>query len=250
MERATFSSFDGTPLSYLLAGPADGPCVFFVHGFVSDAQTNWVKGGVVKTLADTGWRVVAPDLRGHGQSAKPHDDIAYPEDVLARDQIVLLELLSIDACHLAGYSLGAITVARMVQRGFQPLSILLSGMGDGLTQEDGRKDQFIAALTSQTPKSDPFAAMVMGFVKKTGGDPVALAQVMRGRKSVSAQQLSQWRLPCLVLNGDKDTDNGAGQALADLIPGAKSQTIPGTHMDAIFKPAFAAAIAAWLENQR
>lgn len=244
-----FSSFDGERVSYLTAGPREGIAVFLIHGFVSDAQTNWVKGGTVEALSGSGWRVIAPDLRGHGHSAKPHDDSAYPDDVLARDQMALLDHLGIQDFHLVGYSLGAITAARMIERGLQPRSVILSGMGDGLTKSDGRREQFIAALTGRTPKTDPFAAMVTGFVKKTGGDAAALAQVMRGRKAVSAAALGQWTLPCLVLNGEKDNDNGAGDALAALIPGARGQTIPGTHMDAIFKPEFAAAITAWLSHQ-
>ncbi|MEO0411182.1 MAG: alpha/beta fold hydrolase [Pseudomonadota bacterium] len=247
--RQDFSSFDGQRLSYLSAGASEGMAVLLVHGFVSDAQTNWVKGGTVDALSAAGWRVIAPDLRGHGQSAKPHDDSAYPDDVLSRDQIALLDHLGIQDFHLAGYSLGAITAARMIERSAQPSSVILSGMGSGLTQIDGRREQFIDALTGKTPKTDPFAAMVTGFVKKTGGDAAALAHVMRGRKAVSAEALAKWDLPCLVLNGEKDNDNGSGDALAGLIPGARSQTIPGTHMDAIFKPDFAAAIAAWLGAQ-
>ncbi|MEM7569891.1 MAG: alpha/beta fold hydrolase [Pseudomonadota bacterium] len=250
MDRYDFKSFDGQPLSYLAAGDPNGTPVYLVHGFVSDAQTNWVKGGTVALLAEKGFYVIAPDLRGHGESSKPHDEAAYPDDVLASDQLALLEHLTLGSFHLAGYSLGAITAARMIERGATPQSILLCGMGHGLTEAGGRSEQFVDALTGKTPKTDPFAAMVVGFVKKTGGDAIALAHVMRGRKSVSAEALARWRLPCLVLNGDKDNDNGSGQALADLIPGATAQLVPGTHMDAIFKPQFADAIAAWLESNR
>ncbi|MEM6683925.1 MAG: alpha/beta fold hydrolase [Pseudomonadota bacterium] len=248
--RHQFASFDGHSISYLLAGPSTGPAVLLVHGFVSDATLNWVKGGTVAQLAEAGFRVTAPDLRGHGQSAKPHDDGAYPDDVLAQDQAALLAHLGIQRVHLVGYSLGAITVARMVERGADAASMVLSGMGDGLTIASGRGDKFVAALTGQMPISDPFAATVLGFVKRMRGDKTALAQVIRGRKSVSIDALARWTAPCLVLNGEHDQDNGDGAALAAMIPGARAQSIAGNHMDAILKPGFAQAITAFLKAQK
>lgn len=249
ISRSSFSSFDGQQISYLAAGPADAKAVLLVHGFVSDAAINWQKGGTIEALAALGMRVIAPDLRGHGQSAKPHEDAAYPDDVLALDQEALLAHLGITEYHLAGYSLGAITASRMIVRGAKPLSLILSGMGDGITSDDGRKDQFVRALTAQSPADDGFAKMVTGFVKRTGGDAAALAQVMRGRKAVSAQEMAQWQLPCMVLNGAADNDNGSGDTLAAMIPGATSVTIDGTHMDAIFKPNFAGEISAFIAEQ-
>ena len=247
--RKHFVSFDGQALSYLEAGPATGMTVLLIHGFVSDASINWVKGGTVETLAKAGFHIFAPDLRGHGQSAKPHADSAYPDDVLARDQEAFLAHCNITEYHLAGYSLGAITAARMIVRGAAPRSLILSGMGEGITNASDRQDKFIKALTGQAPADDPFAKMVTGFVKRTGGDALALAQVMRGRKAVSKQELSAWSLPCLVLNGAQDNDNGSGDRLAALISSATSQTIEGTHMDVIFKPDFAAAITDFFSAQ-
>jgi pimeloyl-ACP methyl ester carboxylesterase len=247
--RHAFQSFDGQSISYLRAGPQTGKCVLLVHGFVSDAAINWVKGGTVSTLAAAGFHVLAPDLRGHGQSAKPHDDSAYPDDVLSLDQEALLHHAGITRYHLAGYSLGAITAGRMIARGAKPESVILSGMGEGITRADGRKEKFVQALMGQAPDDDPFAKMVTGFVKRTGGDALALAQVMRGRKAVSAEALAQWQLPCMVLNGAADKDNGSGDKLAAMIPNAQSVTIDGNHMDAIFKPEFARAIAGFLAQQ-
>lgn len=247
--RKSFHSFDGHSISYLEAGPQTGMCVLLVHGFVSDATINWAKGGTISTLAAAGFHVFAPDLRGHGQSAKPHDDGAYPDDVLALDQEALLDHAGMPRYHLVGYSLGAITAARMITRGAKPESLILSGMGEGITRSDDRKDKFIQALTGQAPADDPFAKMVTGFVKRTGGDALALAQVMRGRKAVSPEELAQWDLPCMVLHGAADNDNGSGDKLAAMIPQAQSVTIDGNHMDAIFKPEFAHAIADFLARQ-
>ncbi|MGW3116802.1 alpha/beta fold hydrolase [Streptomyces sp. NPDC001107] len=46
--------------------------------------------GHAETFAAHGRRVIMPDLRGHGQSAKPDDAACRPPDVLAEDGLALL----------------------------------------------------------------------------------------------------------------------------------------------------------------
>ena len=64
--------------------------VVLLHGLFSDAETNWIKFGHAATIAAAGFRVIMPDLRAHGRSAKPHDAAAYPPDVLADDGLALI----------------------------------------------------------------------------------------------------------------------------------------------------------------
>jgi len=71
MER--FTSFDGTGIAYITAGPSDGPDVLLLHGFAADHRLNWAAPGVVDALVDAGHHVIALDARGHGQSDKPRD---------------------------------------------------------------------------------------------------------------------------------------------------------------------------------
>ncbi len=69
---------DGHRLSYLEAGPSDGPVVLLVHGLLSDSTT-W--DPVIAPLAAHGLRVIALDLIGHGASDKPQ--LAYYLDDFA-----------------------------------------------------------------------------------------------------------------------------------------------------------------------
>ena len=55
---------------YTDLGPTDGPVVVLVHGMVSDSST-WTRPA--ELLAARGYRVIAPDLLGHGRSSKPAD---------------------------------------------------------------------------------------------------------------------------------------------------------------------------------
>jgi pimeloyl-ACP methyl ester carboxylesterase len=58
-----------------------GRPLILLHGFMG-AGSHWLEQTKVDALAEQGYRIVLPDLRGHGESAKPHDPAAYPPDVL------------------------------------------------------------------------------------------------------------------------------------------------------------------------
>src|SRR5882762_10635351 len=78
-----FEGHDGAELAYREMG--EGRPLVLIHGFFSTATVNWVRYGHAAKIAALGYRVVMPDLRGHGDSAKPHEPAAYPPDVLADD---------------------------------------------------------------------------------------------------------------------------------------------------------------------
>ena len=92
-----------------MLGRAGGlPPVVLHHGFVANADANWVATGVVEALTTAGRKVIAPDARGHGRSEKPHDPARYGEDRMARDLAVLLDTVDVPQIDLVGYSMGAI----------------------------------------------------------------------------------------------------------------------------------------------
>ena len=110
-----FASFDGTELAIHRLG--EGRAVVLLHGLFSDAQTNWIRFGHAQRLADAGFEAIMPDLRAHGDSARPHDPAAYPGDVLVRDAQALVAHLGLRDYDLGGFSLGARTSARAVVAG-------------------------------------------------------------------------------------------------------------------------------------
>jgi pimeloyl-ACP methyl ester carboxylesterase len=88
----------GHEVTYRMAG--EGPAIVLVHG-LAGSSTTWK--GVLPTLAER-FTVVAPDLLGHGQSAKPRGDYslgAYASGI--RD---LLVALGVDKASFVGHSLG------------------------------------------------------------------------------------------------------------------------------------------------
>jgi pimeloyl-ACP methyl ester carboxylesterase len=88
----------GHELAYLDSG--DGPAVLFIHGLLG-SRRNWTH--LVDTL-DGDHRVLAPDLFGHGASAKPMGD--YSLGAHAATLRDLLDHLGVDRVTLVGHSLG------------------------------------------------------------------------------------------------------------------------------------------------
>ena len=122
IEPQYFDSFDGQRLAWRETG--EGRPVILIHGFFSDAVTNWVRYGHAAAIAVRGFRVIMPDLRGHGSSARPHDASAYPPDALAKDGHALIAHLGLTDYDLGGYSLGARTTCRMLATGATPRRVV------------------------------------------------------------------------------------------------------------------------------
>lgn len=81
---------NGVRLHYVEAGPDDGDLVVFLHGFPEFWGT-WRRQ--LAALADAGYRVVAPDLRGYNRSEKPHGLDAYRLETLTADVEALIREL-------------------------------------------------------------------------------------------------------------------------------------------------------------
>src|ERR1700736_7009896 len=141
-----FQGRDGAELAYREMG--EGRPLVLIHGFFSTAFVNWVRYGHAAKIAAGGYRLVMPDLRGHGDSAKPHDASAYPRDVLADDGFALIEHLGLTDYDLGGYSLGARTTVRMLVRAARPGRAIVAGMGlEGILHTGGRSAFFRRILT-------------------------------------------------------------------------------------------------------
>ncbi len=82
------------------AAQGSGPPVVLLHGFPFD-HTIW--RGTVEALHDA-YRVITPDLRGHGKSPVP--DGVYAMESMARDVIALLDALGVARAVWVGHSMG------------------------------------------------------------------------------------------------------------------------------------------------
>lgn len=242
-----FTAPDGVRLAWYELG--EGRPLLLIHGYISDAHTNWMKfANTAQRIADAGFRVIMPDLRAHGASDKPHDPAAYPKDILTDDMVALVAHLGLTDLDAAGYSLGARTLSRMLARGFRPGRAILSGMGlEGLTQADRRAGHFRAILTNlgNHEKGSP-EWFVEAFLKTSGGDAVALNLLIDAFAGVEEDALRGWDFPIGIVCGTEDFDNGNAQALAEALPQGRYYPIPGNHMSAVTKPELGDAIIDFL----
>lgn len=241
-----FESIDGIRIAYREMG--GGRPLILIHGYFSEADTNWIKYGHARLLADAGFRVIMPDLRAHGQSGKPHDRAHYPKDILADDQFALIAHLSLGDFDLGGYSLGGRTVARMLAKGCRPRRAVISGMGlAGLTDTGKRAGHFRHVLENlgSHERGSP-AFMAEAFLKTTGGDPLALLNILDTFVDTPPETLATFDLPISVICGVEDEDNGSAKALADALPQGSLRVVPGNHMSAVIKPELGQAIRDYL----
>jgi pimeloyl-ACP methyl ester carboxylesterase len=219
-----------------------------LHGLFSDADTNWIRFGHAAEIASRGFRVIMPDLRAHGTSAKPHDPASYPPDVLADDGLALIDHLGLEDYDLGGYSLGARIVARMVVRGARAGRLVISGMGlQGLVETGRRSGHFkkvLRGMGSHERGSPEWLAEA--FLKTTRGDPEALLPLLDSFVDTHEAELSAIDAPTLILSGADDHDNGSAEALARLLPNGRFVEVPGNHMSAVTKPELGRVLADFL----
>ncbi len=246
IETHRFDSFDGVELAWTEAGM--GRPLVLIHGYFSTAAVNWIKYGHAERIAEEGFRVIMPDLRGHGLSDKPHDPAAYPPDVLVRDGFALIEHLGLSDYDLAGYSLGARTALRLLSNGASPRRAVLCGMGlAGLIDTQGRGTYFRRVLTNLGSfERGTSEWLTEAFLKTTKGDPQALLNILETFVDTTKAEIAAIQVPTLVVTGADDDDNGSGQAVADLLPQGRFQSIPGNHMSAVTRPELGEAIADFL----
>ncbi|MDR3673209.1 MAG: alpha/beta fold hydrolase, partial [Holophaga sp.] len=195
-----------------------GRPLLLIHGYFSTATTNWVRFGHAALLAARGHRVIMPDLRGHGQSARPHEAAAYPPDVLVDDGFALIEQLGLADYDLGGYSLGGRVVIRMLARGALPGRAIAAGVGlEDILHTAGQGAHFRHILThlgTFQPGSGEWEAEA--FLKTVGGDPLALLQVLETFVDTPREALAGIATPTLVLAGIDD--QRSTEALAAALP--------------------------------
>ena len=241
-----FESFDGTRLALHRMG--SGRPLIMLHGLFSSAEMNWVKWGQADLLAEAGFECLMPDLRGHGQSAAPHEPAAYPADVLAKDLAALVAHLGLTDYDLCGFSLGARTSVRGVIAGLTPRKLVLGGMGlEGLAGWTGRGAFFIDAIDrfDSVKLGDP-AFHAVQFMKTMQVDRVAARMLLQTFTDTPPEALAALTMPTLIVNGDKDRDNGDPEALTRTLPNAVQAIVPGTHMSCVTKPDLGLAIRDFL----
>lgn len=222
-----------------------GPVVVLLHGFPLN-RTMWE---AQQTKVGSRYRVIAPDLRGHGHTAAP--DGIYTIDAMADDVIDLLNAMQLkDPVVLGGLSMGGYIALSLVARypeRVRALMLMDTRAGADSTEaalgreelakkvEAGRSvrpvvEAMLPKLFSEMTRTHHADRMepVRHMMEKT---PVrAVAGALRGMaaRPDRTSDLVQIKVPTLILVGEDDTVTppAEARAMAEAIPGAQLVIIP------------------------
>lgn len=219
----------------------DGPALLMVHGFPLD-RTIW--SHQVSTLS--GWRRIAPDLRGMGTS-----DVAdqYSMALYADDLIRLLDKLRIQRAVVAGLSMGGYVVFEMLRRYKDRISgvILCDTKADADSAEGkkGRDDaiklvkeqgsavfaeRMLSKVLGRTTMqiNAPLVSQVRDMMARTSPAGIVGALTAMRDRPDSTGLLASIDVPTLVVVGQEDelTPPAAARAMTEAIPSAAMTVIP------------------------
>ena len=249
----------GLSLAYDDIQPSGDPAgtILLAHGFATNRDENWRRLGWYGAFERKGWRVIAMDMRGHGQSGKPHDAAAYAGGELIADLIGLLDHLGLGRVDLLGYSMGArLSLQIALEHADRIGNLIVGGVGGRMFEPppaDAPKMTMAEAMRSEDPESIADATMkgFRIFAEQQGEDRQALAAFTEGRGGATFDKddLARIAAPTLVVAGARDQLAGDPQTLAAAIPGARAVTLPACdHFSAIPHALFKAAVFDFLEG--
>jgi pimeloyl-ACP methyl ester carboxylesterase len=227
----TFSS-DGVRIAFIDETPSGGGAepVLLIHGFASSVRYNWRETGWVAFLVRSGFRVIAMDNRGHGESEKLYDPKDYGVALMAGDVRRLLDHLGIARAHVMGYSMGArISALLAITHPGRVRSAVFAGLAANMVRPVAGTGPIAHALEAESidAVTNPAARTFRAFADKTGGDLKALAACIRGgREPITREMVATIACRVLVVAGSDDVIAGPAEDLARLIPGARALTVP------------------------
>jgi len=245
-----FTGRDGLEPAYRETG--QGRPLVLLHGFAGSAA-HWLEYGPAPALMEADrWRLILPDLRGHGASPSPADPAYYPPDVLVDDLLALIETLGLDdgGYDLAGYSLGARVALRALVRGARPGRAVLAGQG--LTQVCGPQQQssnhrlLTALVRGERIDPDSPDGQSAYWLTHSGAEPQVLLHVLDSLVPTPQDALRSVDTPALVVVGDADHGHASADEFAAALPDARFARVPGDHWSAFGAPEFARVIAEFL----
>ena len=108
MPDLRYVSANGLRIAVYMGGPEATPPIVLLHG-LGELAESWA---VVRPSFQRDYRVIAPDLRGHGRTDWPGE---YSIELMAADTIALLDELNVDRVALIGHSMGGIVAYRIAE---------------------------------------------------------------------------------------------------------------------------------------
>jgi pimeloyl-ACP methyl ester carboxylesterase len=260
------ASLDGATIAYDDLGT--GSALVLVHGHPFN-RSMWRPQ--VERFSRSGWRVIAPDLRGYGESTVVPGMTTL--DVFARDLANLLDHLAVGPAVLVGLSMGG-QIAMDFYRQFPDrvrAIVLADTFATGET-EAGRarrneiadrlmREGMAAYAEEELPKMvDPaniaarpaVAEHVLGMMRTTPAEGAAAALRGRAERPDYVEVLAKLSVPALVVVGEEDTYTPVpvARSMHEVLPDSTLVIIEGAaHLPNLERPAeFDAALSRFLSG--
>jgi pimeloyl-ACP methyl ester carboxylesterase len=249
----TVDTHDAGSIYVIEAGPADGPVIVLSHGVTLSVRTWFYQ---LETLPALGFRVLAFDHRGHGQSVLGESGHSLAN--LAEDVRSVVAGLDLHDAVLVGHSMGGVAVqgfvtqfpdlARERVRGIVLLSTLAKAPFSKYAHRyEGGLDQIVRRLPDSTAlwnaRNLGLVLARVGFGRDAKPSHVELVRRMMHECSDDTRRLApralvgldltdaiqKIDLPTLVIGGTADvlTPPAEARRIASLIPNARLELVPG-----------------------
>jgi pimeloyl-ACP methyl ester carboxylesterase len=262
---------NGVQIRYVTEG--EGEAVVLIHGWMADSSM-WGRDAAGNTKLNTtdaeGFRVIALDCRGHGQSGKPHDAAAYGPE-MAADVVRLLDHLKIDKAHLIGYSSGAFIAGHVAATHPERVrSVVYAGQAPVIAgavrptdfsecdtfakavDEGKGLGAYILAVTpadKPQPTAEQADAIADYMFKGKDVKAIALAGSTFKDLAVTPEQLKSCQAPTLFVHGGDEGEHVKGRVakVHALLGRGEVRIIEGgDHMTTLARPEFATALREFL----
>jgi pimeloyl-ACP methyl ester carboxylesterase len=215
-----FTTDDGVRLVYDDLGPADGRPIVLCHGLAAAALQFAADADY---FAGLGYRLLVPDLRGHGRSGSPDPmrGDGFSIEQLAADMLAMLDHAGVERVHWVGNSLGGIVALAMLKHNrlatlatFGTVYALrLPRIGGHHLVTASRTllgQNFLAALTARATSHDPAARKLIETVLRQARPDVTamLAGLLTSYDLIAEAQAAA--IPILLLRAGRDRAVSAG----------------------------------------
>ncbi|MEA3364722.1 MAG: alpha/beta hydrolase [Candidatus Hydrogenedentes bacterium] len=252
----------GVRLHYLEEG--EGSPVILLHGFGTNAASNWIVTRVFSRLAEN-HRVVALDLRGHGRSGKPHDPNQYGMEMV-RDIPRLMDHLGIAQAHIVGYSLGGFLALKFAA-GYPHRTLSVVPCASGWPESAEKDLAFLKKLgvvldeeanlillleRLQPPDEGHSEArlLTVNFAMSSLNDLTALGALLESADDlmITREEVQHIRVPVLAIVGERDPFKKFAEDMKNALSGTELVVLEdGDHFTTITKPEFTATLEAFLQ---
>lgn len=232
-DKIQFADLPGVRIAYYDMQPDGGSdrSVLLIHGFASNARVNWIGTNWAKRLVGEGYRVIALDNRGHGESSKFYEPEDYGPDIFANDALALMDHLKVGLFDVIGFSMGARIASWLAHAAPERVKrAVFGGMGSHIFGGRGGYETIALGLEADDPATitDPAAQSFRHFADRTGSDRLALAACVRPSKlKITEELIASIKTPVLVAVGTEDAIGGSAEELAAMMQNALAFPMPG-----------------------